>query len=814
MFRNYLKIAFRTLLRHKSYSFINIAGLTLGLTCCLLIFQYVAFEYSFDAFNTNAPELYRVTQTSSRNGSAPETSSHTGYALGPALAQHVPEIVRYARIHPDYNNLIVSNPAQPDQVFEETRVFYADPAFLLMFSYPMASGDAAQALTEPGTLLLSESAAHKYFGSENPIGKTLDVNGWISGAFRITGVLRDTPPNSHLQFDFLLPMENLLRDSDYRDPESGWGWQNFATYVQLRQDAAPAEVEPKLTDVLLRFRGDDLKASNITARLNAQPLHDIHLNEAVEAPKVVMGSYRTVYFFTLVGFVTLLIALINYVNLATARALDRAREVGVRKVVGAHRRQLMLQFVFESGLTNLIAFVLAIALSGLLIPVVNRLAGTQLDGALWESPWLWAAFLGTFGVGTLLAGLYPAFVLSSFKPVSVLKGKSGAMTSQLWLRRGLVVLQFSASVVLVTGMAIVYSQLDYMRRMDLGIQLDQILTVPGPRVLPESVDRSEVTRTFIDQLRNIPGIEAVATSTTLPGQGFMWYTSGLRRETADRSSEVNGVLTQIDTSFAALYGLELIAGEGFEGHSAPPSEGEPAPVLINETAALAVGLETAEDAVGEILNMGGAPLRVVGVLRDFNWSSAHTQREAAAFRLTQTGGQISLKVSAENLQQTLAAIEKTYTTLFPGNVFRYAFVDEQFNAQYQNDERFAGLFSIFAALAVIIACLGLFGLASFTAQQRTKEIGVRKVLGASVSGLITLLSTDFLKLVLVAFALGMPVSYFLMQRWLDNFAYQVKMGPSVFLIAGLAILLVALLTVSYQAVRAALADPVKSLRYE
>ncbi len=818
MLKNYVKIAVRNLLRRKGYSFINIAGLTLGLTCCLLIFQYVAFEYSFDRFNENGPNLYRILETRVQNGEEPEIRTQHGYALGPALAEAVPEVVRYTRLEPDDSNPIVSNPAQPGKAFEETRVLYADPAFLQIFTYPLLSGDPARALAEPGTVLLSESAARKYFAAANPVGQALNVTGRFSGEttsgeFRVSGVFQDVPANSHLQYDFLLPMADLLRKS-YSEPEQGWNYSDFATYVQLRQDAEPADVERTFTDVLMSNKGESYQQRNITARLSAQPLHDIHLNGDITSPGIVSGSYRSVYFFSLIGIVTLLIALINYVNLATARALDRAREVGVRKVVGAQRGQLVLQFLLESALLNGVALALAAFLTLVLTPVVHDLAGTARLDTLWTSTSFWIAFLAIFCVGTLLAGLYPASILSSFRPATVLKGKAGPLATRLRLRQGLVVLQFTASIVLVAGTITVHSQLNYMRYMNLGIDLEQILTVAGPRVLPEGSERADAARAFTQELRRIPAVRQVASSSSLPGRGFDWYTSNVRQETADPSTAVSGAICWVDTSFASLYDLELVAGQDFQRISDARPEGEPFPVITNETGARAVGFDTPSDAVDRVVLIAGMEARIVGVFEDFNWSSAHTMRENAFFGLSNGNSHVSLKVDTQHLSQTIAAIERIYTSLYPGNPFRYAFADEQFDEQYRNDERFATLYSVFSGLAILIACLGLFGLASFNTQQRTKEIGLRKVLGASVTGIVARLSTDFLKLVGLSFILAAPAAYVGMSRWLDDFAYRIEIGPGVFVLTGVVVLLIALATVSYQTIKSALVDPVKSLRYE
>jgi putative ABC transport system permease protein len=809
MLKNYLKIAFRNLRRQKGYSFINIAGLTLGLMCCLLIFQFVAFEYSFDDFNEHVSTIYRVTETSARNAEDPTTMAMSPYAMGPALAEEVPEVIRYARIHPDYANPVISNPEQPDKAFEETEALYVDASFLQMFSYPLVAGE--NTLEEPGTMLLSESAARRYFGDQNPIGKMLRVNGWISGEYRITGMLKDTPVNSHLQFDFLMPMVSLLQEG--YSPDIAWRMHNFITYVQLRPDAKLTEVERKFTEVLLANKGEGYREGNIVAHLNAQPLRDLHLNNDVLVGALTTGSYRTVYFFTLLGVVLFLIALINYVNLATARALDRAREVGVRKAVGAQRGQLVTQFLFESALTSVIALALAMGATAVLRPIVNHLTGTQLTMAVWTNPLFWISCLVVFGVSALLAGLYPAFVLSSFRPVAALKGKAGTFASRLWLRKGLVVVQFAASMVLVAGTVIVYNQLSYMRHLDLGIDLEQVLTVSGPRVLEEGVNQEGAINTFTQELHALPGVLQMATSSKLPGTGFNWYTS-VWRATADQSGAISGTVARIDSSFADLFGLTLVAGEGFQNRSGTTPEGTPTRVIANESAVKAIGFETPEEAVGQLIRLGGDEAQIVGVFKDFSWSSAHTTRENMFFEQIQSGLLVSMKVNTNSLPQTLASIENIYATLFPGNPFRYTFADAQFDQQYRNDQQFATLFGLFASMAIVIACLGLFGLAAFTATRRTKEIGVRKVLGASVSGIIGLLSKDLLQLVGMAFVVAVPVAYFLMNRWLADFAYHIHLGIGVFLLTGLLVLFIALATVSYQSIKAALANPVKSLRYE
>lgn len=814
MIKNYFKVAFRNLLSKKVYSGINILGLSIGLACCLLIFQYVAFEYSFDRFHENEPKLYRVLQSYARGGDELDQGhAYTAQALAPALEEGVPEILHITRLHSD--NAILSSAAHPEQVFEEEGVLYADPEFLKMFTFPLVAGDIGRAL-ESGTALLSESAAQKYFGEANPVGQVLDVTGQVEKSYRVTGVFKDVPANSHLQFDVLLPMVDLLRGENYsNEPEGGWSWNNFSTYIQLHPAADLAEAERKMTEVYLAHRGEVLRQQGARSALHIQPLRDIHLNAETTGPlDAVMGSYRTVYFFTIIGLITLGIALVNYVNLATARALNRAREVGVRKVIGAQRKQLIAQFLCESALTNLAAAVLAVALAAWLAPMVNELAETQFTVALWMNPSFWAAFFLTLGVSMLLSGLYPAFVLSSFKPIAVLKGKTGSFSGQLWLRRGLVVLQFAASIVLVAGTVVVYNQLSYMRGMDLGLDLEQVLTIEGPRVLPEETDRATATATFLQELRRLPAVQQTAASSSLPGQGFNWNGASIRKATDDPANAIRGVATYIDTSFADLYGLELVAGNGFEDITLSDAEDASWTVITNETAVKALGFSSPAEAVDQMLDIGGGEARIIGVYKDFYWSSAHGEQQSIVFGPTSNGRHISLRIATHDLPSTISNIQAVYNRLFPGNVFHYAFADEVFDQQYHNDQRFARLFSVFAALAIFIACLGLFGLAAFTAQQRTKEIGIRKVMGATVGHVVALLSRDFLKLVIIGFVVAVPIAWYTMNQWLEDFAYRIQIGAGVFLLAGLAAILIALATVSWQSVKAALANPVDSLRDE
>lgn len=814
MLRNYIRSAYRNLLTRKVYSAINIVGLSIGLTCCMLIFQFVEFEKSFDKFHENEPAIYRILPGFARgNEQLSFDGAFTPQAMAPLFKERVPEILHISRVHTD--NALVSDASNPNSVFEEGKIYYADKDFLDMFSFPLVFGNKQEAL-DPGTALLSETAAKKYFGEEDPTGKTISVIGQTDIDYRVVGVFSDVPANSHLQFQILLPMENLLQNESYQqEPEGGWSWNNFGTYIQLHPQADVPSTEQKLTDLLLSVRADVFKQQGINSAIKIQPLADIHLNAEVEGPlNEATGSSRTVYFFTVIGLVTFLIALVNYINLSTARALNRAKEVGVRKVMGAQKSQLITQFLVDSALTNMIALVLALAATAWLIPYVNTIAQTQLSADHWLQPYFFGAVLVTLVGSTLLSGLYPAFVLSSFRPVTVLKGKLSSFSAQLWLRKSLVVLQFAASIVLIAGTIIIYNQLEHMRDRELGINMERVVTIKGPRNLPEQAEGANPIANFMSELRKMPEVEQAAASYGLPGQGFNWNGASIRKAADDPANALRGVATYIDTSFAKLYGLELLAGRGFEDVSISNDEDAPWYVTINENLVKSLGFDTPADAINEMLDIGGYDAKVVGVYQDFNWTSAHQEQQNIVFGATSSGRHISVRVSGNDLPATLGKIESLYDQMFPANVFDYQFLDQAFDQQYKNDIRFAKLFGLFAGLAILIACLGLFGLAAFTAEQRRKEIGLRKVLGASVANVVGLLNVDFLKLVLVGFILAVPIGWYIMDQWLQDFAYRIDVGIGVFFTAGLAALVIALLTVSGQSIKAAVANPVDSLRDE
>lgn len=822
MLKTYLKVALRNLLRQKGFSFINITGLTIGLVCCILIFQFVVFQTSVDQFHEKTDVIYRVA-ISGMTEDKSLTTARYGHGVAPAFAKETPGITRFTRIFWDFfqeGPTINYRTADGEHTFKESRALYVDPEFLQMFSFPLVQGDAKTALRQPGTLLLTESAARKYFGDEDPLGKTLEYTSvaFVFGPRTVAGVLKDLPPNSHLQFDILLPIEDLLVRYGANRDQIAWNPNGlFTAYIELSPDANPQAIEPVLTDVLYRNMGSILEERHADAKALLQPLSSVYFDRETITERIETGNANSVYFFSVTALIILIIALVNYINLTTAQALDRAKEVGMRKVVGANRRQLIGQFLLESVLINLLALGLALGFASMLTPVMNRLAGTELTGTIMTNPGFWALLAGVFCVMVVLSGLYPAFALSSFRPVYALKGKITETTSKGTLRKGLVVIQFSASVALLICTGVVYSQLDYMRHLDTGLDLEQILVVTSPNVVPGGIQgRQEAEVTFKNAVRQLAAVRGASYTGNLPGNGFNFSMLALP-EGAIPSQAREIQHTGIDHAFPEVYGLSVVAGEPF--HEDMPSsfmlpQDQPRPVLINEAAVRALGYKNNEEAIGKKLTADGRYYIVQGVLSDFSWSSVHRPREAALFRYVPTNRFLSLKIDAADVPGTVAAIRKIYDKLFPDDLFQYEFADAAYDEQYREDERFASLFSIFAALAIFIACLGLFGLASFTAARRRKEIGVRKVLGATVANVIGLLSKDFIKLVLIAIIIATPIAWYAMSRWLENFASSISIGPGVFILASLTVAIIALVTVSWQSVTAALANPVKSLRSE
>ena len=806
MLRNYLTLALRNLRKRKGYAIINVFGLAVGLACCVLIWLFVQDERSFDRQHPDAERLYRITNAIAASDDVLDVAI-TPAIYGPTLAEAYPEVEAFTRFHPGLGALLIERGAQRD--FENTQRFaYADANFFDFFAFPLAQGDAATALAEPLTVVLTPSIARKYFGDEDPMGQTLRANGVTD--FRVTGVLAEEPTRTHFQFDALFSFASLHHiDGQYYGADGVFftSWHLAAThsYLRLAPGANPDAFAAKFPAFIAAHLPEQFH-SRYRPALQAVP--DIHLRSTVQFDVANIGSAAFVYLFAAIGGFILLLACINFMNLATARSAERAREVGVRKALGARRGQLIRQFLSESVLMAGLAVVFAFALMQMVLPWFNELTGKAWTLADLVTPAVWGSLLAVaLGVG-VLAGSYPALILSRFNAVRVLKGTFARRSHHGGLRRGLVVLQFTISMALLAGTGIVYQQLDYLRSADLGFDQEHVVTVS----LPDEAVQAQY-ETIKAAFRQSPNVVSVAAASSLPGMGLSKHDVRPEGIPDDERWLMGPYL--VDFDFIETLDLDLVEGRAFSPDFSTDST---AAYILNEAAVERLGWTGS--AVGREFTWanprsGGEAGQVIGVVKNFHFQGLQTAVEPAMLRVSpEWFGLLAVRVRPHDLPETLAFLEAQWDALVPQYPFSHAFLDENFSQQYATEERLGDLATTFTLLALLIACLGLFGLASYTAEQRTKEIGVRKVLGASVGNLVGLLTREFVLLVGVGFVLATPIAYVGLSHWLDGFAYRIDLGLAVFLLAGVLALAIAFGTVAYQALRAALANPVEALRYE
>ena len=797
MWRNYLKIALRNLGRYKGHTGINVAGLAVGMACCVLIFLFVQDERRFDRFHDNADRIYRVVN----ERHAEDNVSHraaTPPAMGPTLAREFPEVLQATRFFSLGKTLV----ERDDQQFFERHFWMADSTVFDVFSFRLLQGDPQTALTAPYALVLSQSMARKYFGEADPMGQTLVISG--RNTFTVTGVMADLPAQSHMAVNFLgsfATMKHFTSEARLQN----WIWQQFYTYILLPDGHDPAQLEAKLPAFIARFADPETSTRGFNYRTYLQPLNEVYLYSAnLRFDFSPRGDVTYVYAFSIIAFFILLIACFNFMNLATARSTQRAREVGMRKVIGAQRGQLVRQFLGESVLLALGALGLAAALAALALPAFNTFTGKALS----LNPGLLLGMLGAGLAVGLFAGSYPAFFLSAFRPIEVLKGAGGSRGSGFSaVRKGLVVTQFALSTVLIIGAAVVFRQLDYIQTKKLGFDQEQVV------VLPIRGDIDENLETVKAELLRHPGIVAATASWGTPGG----VVPGDDIRLPGNDNTWPTVVFTVDHDYLDAYGMELAAGRSFSRNFPADTS---AAFILNETAVRDLGWSL-DEAVGQEIwwdewsRDAVKKGRVVGVVKDFHYNSLHQAVGPLVMHIYPSAfGHVSVRIRPEEVTATLGVLEQTWKTWAPGWPFEYYFLDEDLAEMYQAEQKAGQLAALFALLAVLIACLGLFGLAAFSAEQRTKEIGIRKVVGASASSIVLLLSKEVTRLVIVAFVVAVPVAYLAMQRWLDTFVYRVEMSWWIFLMAGALTLAIAFLTVGYQAVKAALGDPVKALRYE
>jgi putative ABC transport system permease protein len=780
MLRNYLRIALRNILKHKSYAIVNIAGLAVGIACCLLILLYVQDELSYDRFHENAAQIYRATLATSQQRLEVSPS-----ILATIFQREFPEVARTVRFYETtrFGAVVVQH---GERIFQEERFMFADSTVFEVFTFPFIAGNPATALTRPNTIVITQATARKYFGEANPLGQTLRVNN--ARDYEITGVIQDVPRHSHLQFDFLASYVSLTMDWVKNET---WYSANLYTYLLLHANASLPALEQRIPGLLQREKVE------FWEKIALQKLTRIHLYWNNDIARV--------YIFSSIAFLVLLVACINYMNLATARSLRRAREVGVRKVLGAVRGQLASQFYGEIGVITLLALALAVLLVELARPAFNAISDKQLAAGTMLQPSFIMMIVAAGALVTLISGSYPALFLSAFQPGQVLKSALKLGGHGAGFRKGLVVTQFVISIALISGTTVVYNQLAYLNDKKLGFEKEQVLILP----MRERTLRNNYA-TLKAALTQHSNIVSVAAAAGFPGRvmgGYVMQAEGLPE---NQKLEVVGY--PVDSDIIKTLGLELLAGRGFPETW---TEAQGYVYVINEHALQILGWQK-EEAVGKWMNLPAERMgRVVGVVKDFHFASLHAEIKPLAMFIEPPEFQYLLvKLRPQDLPNTLAFMRQKWQELAPNSPFDFSFLDRTFAAMYRAEQNAGRLLAVFAALAILIACLGLFGLASFTAEQRTKEIGVRKVLGATVASIIGLLSQDFVKLVAIAFVITTPLAYFAMHRWLQNFAYRTDLGWWVFALAGGLALLIALLTVSTQALKAARANPVESLRYE
>jgi putative ABC transport system permease protein len=782
MLKNYIKVAFRNIRRHKAYSFINLAGLAVGLAACLLILLWVSDELSYDRFHEKSDQIYLALEHEAMSDGRVLTYPLFPPAFGPALKKDFPEVLETVRMRSPRGRTVRVG----ENSFYEDGLCLADPELLSVFTFPLVHGDPETALGNPDSILITEEMAAKYFPQSDPMGKIIQVDGQFD--FQVTGILANLPSNSHIRFDFVIPISNLEK---YNWNMDSWGTYGIQTYVLLDEQTDIRAFSGKIKDIIGRYNEENIMTVSL------QPLKKIHLHSAGINASGTTGDVRNVMIFSLIAALILLMACINFMNLTTARSENRAREVGLRKVVGAQRSNLIFQFFGESVLLSLLALIIALNLVQLVLPAFNTLAGKKIPFPLFGSGWLFLGFLGITLAAGLIAGSYPALYLSAIQPLRAFRRKSTGGGRSALFRKTLVVAQFVLTICLVIGTVVVFQQMRFIRNRDLGFDKDHILCLSLKGELP---DKYQVIKDSILENASVTG---VASASNPPAGSYM---SMSLNDWEGRDTDANYLmdLVSVDSDYLDVFGLEMA-----EGRFLTPESGEEIEnIVVNETAVKAMGMT-------EPLGKRVREYRIIGVVKDFHFDSL--RKGIAPLGLIHAPDDydnLLVKIRPENISGTLAAVEKSWAKAAPGHPFEYRFLDESIDDMYRNDQRVGGLINSATLLALFIACLGLFGMASFTAEQRTKEIGIRKILGATIPSVFVLLSRESFKWVAAANLLAWPLAFLAMRKWLSAFAFRISISPLIFVFAGATAFLVALLTISAQTLKAAVSNPVHSLRHE
>jgi putative ABC transport system permease protein len=807
MFRNYIKTAFRSLKKNKGFTAINVLGLALGLAVCLLIVFYVIDELSYDRYNVKADRIYRVNNDIKFGG------TESSYAVSPApmaaaMESEFPEVEHAVRLRQNGSFRVKKG----DQNIQEHNVIYADPAIFSVFTFPLVDGDPVNVLKEPHAIVISESTANKYFGSTNVVGKAMVMDDTVN--YKITGVMKDLPKQSHIKADFFISMITLAESK-----EPSWLNNNFQTYVLLKPGAdiktlnskfpqlVKEHMDPQLQAVVHMSYDDFAKTGNYF-HMSTIALKDIHLLSNRQAELGQNGNIQFIYIFSAIALFILLIACVNFMNLSTARSANRAREVGVRKVLGSARKHLIAQFLAESIIVTMVATALALIIAFALLPVFNQMSGKELSFTVHSLTWLIPTIFIIIVVIGCLAGSYPAFFLSGFQPIEVLKGKLAAGFKGGALRSFLVVFQFSISIFLIIGTLVIYNQLKFIQNKDLGYSRSHVLVVKNLYALGKQA------KTFKDEIKRLPGVANATMTGYTPTMDYRNSNSIFQTPTLDTKNALNTQMWYVDEDYINTLGIKMVAGRSFSKQMLTDSSA----IILNETAAKRLGykdvlnksLYIPQDQQAKIIKQ----YHVVGVMKDFNFNSLRENVSQLTLVLGEERGALNIRVKTSNMPAFISQIEDKWKEMSPNQQFDYSFMDQDFDATYRTEQRMGKIFVSFTSLAIIIACLGLFGLAAYAAEQRNKEIGIRKVLGAGVSSIVAMLSIDFIKLVIISIAIAAPLAWFIMQKWLQGFAYRQNIQWWIVALAGIGAIVIAFVTISFQSIKAALINPVKSLKSE
>jgi len=793
MIKNYFKIALRNLWKRRGFSLLNISGLAIGLTAGFLILMYVGFELSYDNFHTKGDRIYRVVSDIEINSKENEANK-PDWATPPVLASQFPEVQSMTRVL--YLPLTVRN---NHLKFKEDNAIAVDSSFFEIFDFELLSGNKKEVLKNPFSIVLSETASKKYFGDENPVGKSLRI---LDKSFqaKVTGVMKDIPGNSHIKADMILSMTTFTQVLD-KDLDNDWGNYEPYAYVLLKPNVNVAHLESKFPAFMQRNFEKQMEASKMYVSLLLEPLRKVYLH-STRGGRVV-GNINNIYIFSIISVFILLIAGINFINLTTARSMERAKEVGIRKVVGAGKTQLGFQFMGESVIICILAFLISVVLLILLLPYFNVMAGKTISDGIFSDPYqIIILFIISISVG-LLAGIYPALVLTSYDPVNVLKGSFSRGNRGVFLRKGLVVLQFTISITLIIGTIVIYMQTNYMRSQKLGFDKEQVLVL--------ETNASSGQKAFQDAIKKLPGVVSTSRSSSVPGRNNSEALSELENSEGDLIQTVVNVYF-VDFDYLSQLDVELVSGRGFSRNFASDSTSA---MIINEKAVALLGYANPKDALGARFNQWGREGQVIGVVKDFNFNSLQQQIEPLSIRIEQTRlNLVTAKIRPDAIEKTMDQINKQWEIAFPEEPFNFQFLDELLDKQYRSEQRFGTLFLWFAILAISISCIGLLGLTAYSILQRKREISIRKVLGASVTKVVNLVSLDFLQLVGIAFLIAMPISWLIMSQWLKDFAFRIHIQWWMFGLAGTTALLLALITIGFHAMKAAVENPIKNLRTE